>query len=70
MPDGKGGRSGNATDDACRSTPVPADWDGDGWRCGNDCDDADPDVYPGAPDVPTDGKDSNCDGAVEKVERG
>ena len=38
------------------------DVDGDGFdTCDGDCDDADPSVYPGAPD-PCDGVDSDCDG--------
>ncbi len=30
---------------------------------GGDCDDADPSVHPGAPDVPDNGRDENCSGA-------
>jgi len=33
-----------------------------------DCDDSDPDVYPGAPALP-DGKDNNCDGTIDKVDQ-
>ncbi len=42
------------------------DLDGDGFGegdCGSDCDDGDPDVYPGAPEI-CDGKDSDCDGVI------
>lgn len=39
-----------------------ADDDFDGFRLDEDCDDADPFVYPGAADVPGDGIDSDCDG--------
>ena len=42
------------------------DADGDGWsdalNGGGDCDDTDPNVFPGAPEVCTDGIDQNCDG--------
>jgi uncharacterized protein (TIGR03382 family) len=42
------------------------DGDGDGaydpFYGGDDCDDADPDAYPGAPEVPNDGVDQDCDG--------
>ena len=48
------------------------DADGDGWvsnenECvpGGDCDDANPDVYPGATEV-CDGVDNNCDGIVDE----
>jgi hypothetical protein len=43
-----------------------SDDDGDGYRgtaddaCGDDCDDADATVHPGAPDAACDGVDSNC----------
>ncbi|MEZ4236875.1 MAG: putative metal-binding motif-containing protein [Myxococcota bacterium] len=40
------------------------DRDGDGWSvAAGDCDDRDPDRFPGAPDSPEDGLDSDCDGA-------
>jgi choline-sulfatase len=43
-----------------------SDQDGDGFSAhfgGNDCDEGDPRRYPGAPDTPGDGFDSDCDGA-------
>ncbi len=52
------------------------DRDGDGFSFafgGGDCDDADPDVYPGAPDPPGDGVDADCfagDGAPAVAELG
>ena len=48
--------------------PVCSDADGDGFAveggvCGHvDCDDANPNVYPGAVEVPYDGVDQDCDG--------
>ena len=39
------------------------DFDGDGYSpFEGDCDDADPDVHPGATETVGDGVDSNCDG--------
>jgi choline-sulfatase len=41
------------------------DFDGDGYARalgGGDCDDSDPDVHPGALDLPGDGIDADCDG--------
>ncbi len=39
------------------------DLDGDGFVVGDDCDDTDPTIYPGAPeDICPDGADQNCDG--------
>lgn len=41
---------------------VEDDLDRDGW-CDADCDEVDPDTFPGASDPPGDGLDQNCDGA-------
>ena len=38
------------------------DADADGSRASLDCDDTDPDIFPGAPETSGDGVDSNCDG--------
>ena len=43
--------------------PDTLDADYDGVAAADDCDDADPFVYPGAPDAPGDGVDADCDGA-------
>jgi hypothetical protein len=44
-------------------TPAPVDADHDGYTPPADCDDADRHVYPGAPEVPNDGIDQDCNGA-------
>jgi len=50
------------------------DRDGDGFRSaaagGTDCDDGDPRIHPGAPEVCGDGVDNDCDGAVDDFGQG
>jgi hypothetical protein len=51
---------------ACALKAVDADGDGYGAApCGDDCDDTDPTVHPGARDV-CNGRDDNCDGFVDE----
>ncbi|HVJ21294.1 MAG TPA: putative metal-binding motif-containing protein [Polyangiaceae bacterium] len=54
---------------ACLSAPpvCDVDNDGDGSCEGVDCDDFDPSVRPGAPDICNDGIDQNCDGVDSTV---
>jgi hypothetical protein len=45
-----------------KATPAVDD-DADGYPVGADCDDTDPSVYPGAPEIAGDGIDQDCDGS-------
>ena len=49
------------------STTAGGDEDGDGFAAGDDCDDADATVFPGAVEE-CDGKDTDCDGVVPVLE--
>jgi len=43
------------------------DNDGDGYStCDSDCDDSNPNVYPGAPEICYDNIDNNCNGAIDE----
>ncbi|MCH8981164.1 SMP-30/gluconolactonase/LRE family protein, partial [candidate division KSB1 bacterium] len=60
--------------EACSSPPEGnvccPDSDSDGvTTCDGDCDDGDPTVFPGAPEL-CDGVDNNCDGAVDPLDSG
>lgn len=56
-----GGDTGEGLDSG---TDPDLDADGDGWTRAADCDDADPAVYPEAPER-CDGVDNDCDGGVD-----
>ena len=65
VPQGTGGHIGPLPD--VTAAIAALDGDGDGWPNadygGTDCEDDDPDAYPGAADVWYDGVDGDCDGA-------
>jgi bacillopeptidase F len=48
--------------DQLNLSPAPSDVDGDGYFSGEDCDDSDPTVFPGAPEIKHDGIDQDCNG--------
>jgi len=55
----------SAASDDDDSAPGPVDADGDGRTVLIDCDDSDPEVYPGAPELDN-GIDDNCDGQIDE----
>ncbi len=59
-----GARLGVVCESACDAAATDVDGDGAGG-CGVDCDDADPDLHPGATDVCGDAIDQDCSGAAD-----
>jgi hypothetical protein len=49
--------------------PLPPDQDGDGFFAGQDCNDLDPAIRPGAVELPGNAVDENCDGVREELPR-
>ena len=56
------GPPGHFQDRAATPGSNVIDEDHDGYPAGEDCDDHDPSIHPGAPDPKGDGIDQNCDG--------
>ena len=52
-------------DSGRRVSNVPVDDDGDGSPYGQDCDDTNEAVYPGADEI-CDGLDNDCDGGIDE----
>jgi hypothetical protein len=63
---GGGGTHDAATSNTLTLVLQTADLDGDGFYAGDDCDDDDPEVYPGAPER-CDGVDNDCDARTSEI---
>lgn len=56
-------------DEDCDGEPFPnEDSDGDTYLLCQDCNDADPAIFPGAPDSLLDSLDSNCNGMIDQID--
>jgi hypothetical protein len=63
---GASGSDDGADDPAAMSVVDPDDRDGDGYSA-DDCDDADPAINPGEPEIWGDGVDNDCDGTADET---
>ncbi len=65
--DNKGGAGGSGGDGGIDTAGLTTDADGDGYDAGEDCDDSDASVNPGAEEA-CDDVDNDCDGAIDEGE--